>query len=59
MLSTHIYVYGPEAYLMHLTDLCQFLNCSVRMGGGGGGGALLLIYKQNFFLGGGGGGNFY
>ncbi len=27
--------YGPEAYLMHLTDRCPFLNCSVRMGGGG------------------------
>ncbi len=26
-------IYGPEAYLMHLTDRCRFLNCSVRMGG--------------------------
>jgi hypothetical protein len=24
--------YGPEAYFMHLTDRCRFLNCSVRMG---------------------------
>ncbi len=26
------FVYGPEAYLMHLTDRCRFLNCSVREG---------------------------
>ena len=30
----YLQFFGPEAYLMHLTDRCQFLNCSVRMGGG-------------------------
>jgi hypothetical protein len=24
--------YGPECYLVHLTDRCRFLNCSVRLG---------------------------
>ncbi len=27
--------YGPEWYLMYLTDRCWFLNCSVMMSGGG------------------------
>ncbi len=30
----------PEAYLMHLTDRCRFLNCSVGWGGGVWGGTL-------------------
>jgi hypothetical protein len=29
------FFYGPEAYLMHLTDRCRFLNCSARIGGRG------------------------
>ncbi len=29
--------YGPEWYLMYLTDRCQFLNCYVIMSGGQGG----------------------
>jgi hypothetical protein len=32
-----IIFFGPEAYLMHLTDRCRFLNCSVRMEGDVGG----------------------
>jgi hypothetical protein len=32
-----VYLYGPECYIMHLTDRCRFLNYSVRTGGGGGG----------------------
>jgi hypothetical protein len=33
-ISHRIFCYGPQCYLMHLTDRCQFLNCSVRMGVG-------------------------
>jgi hypothetical protein len=30
--DTHVLdrVYGPETYLMHLTDRCGFLNCLYR-----------------------------
>jgi hypothetical protein len=34
IISALFNFYGPEAYLMHLVDGCQFLNCSVRMGAG-------------------------
>ncbi len=44
-------LYGPECYLMLLTDHCRFLNCSVRMGGGGVWRDFLWIKKV--FLGGG------
>jgi hypothetical protein len=47
-------IYGPECYLMDLTDRSRFLNYSVRMGGGGCGG---IRYEfRRLFLGGGRGG---
>ncbi len=52
-LSLLNYIYGPECYIIHLTDRCRFLNCSVRMGGGGWGG---IHYEfRRYFWGEGGG----
>jgi hypothetical protein len=36
-LREGLFFYGLESFVMHLTDSCRFLNCSVRMGVGGGG----------------------
>ncbi len=49
-------LYGPEAYLMYLTDRCRFLNCSVRMGGGRGGEGFVMNSQPTYGGGGGVGG---